>query len=245
MVDKRRKSMVDLREFRAALDLARSLYRKNDGHLRQTLECREIANFLGLSNFAVWHAYNRGDLGVPSPNPARAEAWATGEPSYEVPDGSRGSGSRFSILSILNNSRRSVLGHSSNSERWQWVQVTHTHLIRQTAQPWLRWSCRRVVCRSGTLDDEPRAMSFITEPPIACIVKSEEWHASRQHKRIPFQCEVLLSASDSRTAQHTAVECAKQLEGVLLTDASGCIVKQQNNFIRNPFWLSLFQLPLL
>lgn len=78
MVDKRRKSMVDLREFRAALDLARSLYRKNDGHLRQTRECREIANFLGLSNIAVWHAYNRGDLGVPFPNPARAEAWAKG-----------------------------------------------------------------------------------------------------------------------------------------------------------------------
>lgn len=86
MGDKRRKSMVDLREFPAALDLARSLYRENGGRLRQAHECREIADFLGLSNIAVWHAYNRGDLGVPSPNPARAEAWAKGEPSYEAPD---------------------------------------------------------------------------------------------------------------------------------------------------------------
>lgn len=78
--------MVDLREFPAALDMARSLYRNNGGHLRQTYECREIADFLGLSNIAVWHAYHRGDLGVPSPNPARAKAWAKGEPSYDAPD---------------------------------------------------------------------------------------------------------------------------------------------------------------
>jgi hypothetical protein len=86
MADKKRKSMVDLREFPAALDLARALYRDNDGHLRQTYECSQIAELLGLSNIAVWHAYHRGDLGVPSPNPARAEAWAKGEPFYEAVD---------------------------------------------------------------------------------------------------------------------------------------------------------------
>jgi hypothetical protein len=86
MADKRRKTMVDLREFPAALELARTLYRDNKGHLRQDIECREIADLLGLSNIAVWHAYHRGDLGVPSPNPARAEAWAKGQLSYEAAD---------------------------------------------------------------------------------------------------------------------------------------------------------------
>ncbi len=86
MADKRRKTMVDLREFPAALELARTLYRDNKGHLRQDIECREIADLLGLSNIAVWHAYHRGDLGVPSPNPARAEAWAKGQSSYDAAD---------------------------------------------------------------------------------------------------------------------------------------------------------------
>lgn len=83
---KRHKTMADLREFPAALDLARSLYRDNNGHLRQTYECRQIGELLGLSNIAVWHAYNRGDLGVPSPNTVRAEAWAKGQSSYEALD---------------------------------------------------------------------------------------------------------------------------------------------------------------
>ena len=82
--DKRQKTLVDLREFPRALELARSLYRDNDGHLRQTIECTQIAEILGLSNIAVWHAYQRGDLGVPSPNPARADAWACSEKFYEA-----------------------------------------------------------------------------------------------------------------------------------------------------------------
>lgn len=86
MAYKRRKTIVDLREFPAALDLARSLYRDNNGHLRQDNECREIADLLSVSNIAVWHAYHRGDLGVPSPNSARAEAWATGQATYEAVD---------------------------------------------------------------------------------------------------------------------------------------------------------------
>lgn len=83
---KRHKTMVDLREFPAALDLARSLYRENNGHLRQTYECRKIGELLNLSNIAVWHAFNRGDLGVPSPNPTRARAWAKGQSTYEALD---------------------------------------------------------------------------------------------------------------------------------------------------------------
>lgn len=79
---KRHKTMVDLRDFPAAVDLAKTLYRHNDGHLRQAHECREIGDFLGLSSIAVWHAYHRGDLGVPSPNADRAKAWAKGEQFY-------------------------------------------------------------------------------------------------------------------------------------------------------------------
>ena len=86
MTSKRRKTMIDLREFPAALDLARRLYRDNEGHLRQSRECVELGDFLGLSSIAVWHAYHRGDLGVPSPNPQRAEAWAKGEPFYLAED---------------------------------------------------------------------------------------------------------------------------------------------------------------
>ncbi len=81
----RRKTLVDLREFPRALELSRSLYREKK-HLSQSLECVEIAELLGVSNIAVWHAYHRGDLGVPSPNPARAEAWARGEAYYIAPD---------------------------------------------------------------------------------------------------------------------------------------------------------------
>ena len=82
---KRRKTLVDLGEFPAAAELARKLYREY-GHLRQGYECKQIAELLGLSNIAVWHAYQRGDLGVPSPNPARAEAWARSEKFYEAKD---------------------------------------------------------------------------------------------------------------------------------------------------------------
>lgn len=80
---RRRKTLVDLREFPAALELARNLYR-DEGRLRQSQECVQIAEMLGLSNIAVWHAYQRGDLGVPSPNPARADAWARSEKFYEA-----------------------------------------------------------------------------------------------------------------------------------------------------------------
>ena len=80
---KPRKTLVDLREFPAALELARKLYRE-EGHLRQSQECVQIAEVLGLSNIAVWHAYQRGDLGVPSPNPTRANAWARSEKFYEA-----------------------------------------------------------------------------------------------------------------------------------------------------------------
>jgi len=82
MTIKRRKTMSDLREFPAALDLARQLYRDNKGHLRQGYECEELGNFLGLSSIAIWHAYQRGDLGVPAPNAERAKAWAKGERFY-------------------------------------------------------------------------------------------------------------------------------------------------------------------
>lgn len=81
----RRKTLVDLKEYPTALEMARAFYREK-GHLRQSKECREIADFLGMSNIAVWHAYLRGDLGVPSPNPQRAKAWATGNVFYETPD---------------------------------------------------------------------------------------------------------------------------------------------------------------
>lgn len=86
MISKRRKTIIDLREFPAALDLARRLYRDNKGHLRQGRECVELGDFLGLSSIAVWRAYHRGDLGVPSTNPQRAEAWAKGEPFYLAED---------------------------------------------------------------------------------------------------------------------------------------------------------------
>lgn len=78
---KRRNTLVNLSEYPAALELARSLYRAQ-GHLRQNRECREIAVLLGMSEIGIWHAYQRGDLGVPAPNPERAKAWALGEPFY-------------------------------------------------------------------------------------------------------------------------------------------------------------------
>lgn len=82
MTIKRRKTTTDLREFSAALDLVRRLYQENKGYLRQRYECAEPGNFLGLSGIAVWHAYQRGDLGVPAPNEERAKAWAKGERLY-------------------------------------------------------------------------------------------------------------------------------------------------------------------
>lgn len=85
MIDKRRKSLVDLRNYPAAIDLARKLYRTNS-KLRQNHECREIAELLGMSHIAIWHAYQRGDLGVPAPNPERAEAWALGAAYYIAAD---------------------------------------------------------------------------------------------------------------------------------------------------------------
>lgn len=83
MAGNRRKTMVDLREFPRALDLARVLY-SDKKHLSQSQECVEIAELLGVSNIAVWHAYQRGDLGVPSPNPERAKAWAIREAHYNA-----------------------------------------------------------------------------------------------------------------------------------------------------------------
>ena len=78
---RRRKTLVDLSDYPAAMELARKLYRV-EGHLRQDHECREIAELIGMSHIGVWHAYHRGDLGVPSPNPERARAWAKGERFY-------------------------------------------------------------------------------------------------------------------------------------------------------------------
>lgn len=78
---KRRNTLVDLNDFPAAVAMARRLF-KSEGHLRQSKECHEIGEFLGMSNIAIWHAYHRGDLGVPSPIPERAKAWALGRPYY-------------------------------------------------------------------------------------------------------------------------------------------------------------------
>lgn len=33
---------------------------------------RGTGNYFGLSSIAIWHAYQRGDLGVPAPNAERA-----------------------------------------------------------------------------------------------------------------------------------------------------------------------------
>ena len=76
---------MDLREFPRALELARQLYEEK-GRLTQSVECVQIAELLGITNIAVWQAYQRGDLGVPSPNPDRARAWAMREAHYNLPD---------------------------------------------------------------------------------------------------------------------------------------------------------------
>lgn len=85
MTDNRRKTLVDLKDYPAALELARDLYRAA-GHLRQSVECREIGDVIGMSSIGVWHAYQRGDLGVPAPNAERAKAWAKGERFYVAED---------------------------------------------------------------------------------------------------------------------------------------------------------------
>lgn len=82
---KRRKTLVNMTDYPAALDLARDLYRA-EGHLRQNHECREIGDLIGMSSIGVWHAYQRGDLGVPAPNVSRAKAWAKREPFYVAED---------------------------------------------------------------------------------------------------------------------------------------------------------------
>lgn len=82
---KRRKTLVNLTDYPAALDLARDLY-QSEGHLRQNHECREIGDLIGMSSVGVWHAYQRGDLGVPAPNLERAKAWAKREPFYLAED---------------------------------------------------------------------------------------------------------------------------------------------------------------
>lgn len=81
MTYSRRKTLVDLKDYPAALERAHDLYR-TEGHLRQSVECREIGELIGMSSIGVWHAYQRGDLGVPAPNAERAKAWATGEQFY-------------------------------------------------------------------------------------------------------------------------------------------------------------------
>lgn len=53
MTDKRRKSLVDLRDYPAGIDLARKFYRAHS-KLRQNHECREIAELLGMSHIAIW-----------------------------------------------------------------------------------------------------------------------------------------------------------------------------------------------
>lgn len=65
-------------DYSAALELARNLYRA-EGHLRQNHECRKIGDLIGMSSIGAWHAYQRGDLGVPSPKaePARHGDWRT------------------------------------------------------------------------------------------------------------------------------------------------------------------------
>lgn len=77
----RRKTIVDLKEYPIAMEMARTFYRES-GHLRQNKECREIGDLIGMSDLGIWHAYQRGDLGVPAPNVERAKAWAKQEPFY-------------------------------------------------------------------------------------------------------------------------------------------------------------------
>jgi hypothetical protein len=78
---KDRKTLVDLRDWPAATDLARRFYRER-GRLRQEHECDDIAMLLGVNRITVWHAYQRGDLGVPARNPERAVSWARRESFY-------------------------------------------------------------------------------------------------------------------------------------------------------------------
>jgi len=77
--------LVDLKDYPAALEPARDLYRAA-GHLRQSVECREIGDVIGMSSIGIWHACQRGDLGVPAPNAERAKAWAKGERFYVAED---------------------------------------------------------------------------------------------------------------------------------------------------------------
>ncbi len=81
MTSNRRKTLVDLKDYPVALERARYLYRAK-GHRRQSVECREIGELIGMSSIGVWHAYQRGDLGVPTPNAERAKAWAKGAQFY-------------------------------------------------------------------------------------------------------------------------------------------------------------------
>lgn len=51
----RRKTIVDLREYPAAMEMARTFYQES-GHLRQKRECRVIGDLIGMSDLGIWHA---------------------------------------------------------------------------------------------------------------------------------------------------------------------------------------------